>query len=142
MSVDPKAMAAALESCANFIDAGGYGDGDHELAHKLVTHARALLAGEGPVLSSGEGNSVDAGAAPLVAGQPDYTAMDGPELLRALRDDGSKWATAFCQHAKKLGYGEIADDWMTGWFANAIESSHDLRMRRTLERPSGMEIKS
>jgi hypothetical protein len=64
----------------------------------------------------------------------DYTAMNGPELLSALGDRGFKWAKAFCQQAKKLGYGDIDEDWVTGWFANAIESSHDLRMRRTLER--------
>lgn len=57
----------------------------------------------------------------------DYTIMSGPELLSACRDDGSKWATAFCQHAKKLGYGDIDEGWMTGWFANAIEHSHDVR---------------
>ena len=65
---------------------------------------------------------------------PDYTAMDGPTLLRELRDDGQKWADAFCQHAAKLGLNDIDRDWMTGWFANAIESSHDLRLRRTLAR--------
>lgn len=64
----------------------------------------------------------------------DYTAMTGPELLAALQDDGAKWARAFCQHAKKLGYGDIDEAWMLGWFANAIESSHDFRKRRTLAR--------
>jgi hypothetical protein len=65
---------------------------------------------------------------------PDYTAMDGPQLLSAMGDDAAKWADAFCQHAKKLGHGDIDEGWMIGWFANAIESSHDLRMRRTRAR--------
>jgi hypothetical protein len=66
----------------------------------------------------------------------DYTAMNGPELLRACGDSGAKWAEAFCQHAKALSFYSISQerDWIEGWFANAIESSHDLRMRRTLER--------
>jgi hypothetical protein len=63
---------------------------------------------------------------------PDYTAMDGPQLLSAMGDDAAKWADAFCQHAKKLGHGDIDEGWMIG--ANAIESSHDLRMRRTRAR--------
>lgn len=57
----------------------------------------------------------------------DYTAMNGPDMLAACRDDGSKWADAFCQHAKKLGIEGIDQDWMVGWFANAIEHSHDVR---------------
>lgn len=57
----------------------------------------------------------------------DYTAMSGPELLDALRDDGAKWAAAFCQSAKKLGHGDIDESWVAGWFANAIEHSHDVR---------------
>lgn len=65
----------------------------------------------------------------------DYTAMDGPTLLAACGDSGAKWAAAFCQHAEKRGISKIDEDWMMGWFANAIESSHDLRMRRTLARP-------
>jgi hypothetical protein len=69
----------------------------------------------------------------------DYTKMDGGQMLAALGDDGHKWAEAFCQHAKKIGYGDIDHAWMTGWFANAIESSHDLRQRRTLRRPAAAE---
>jgi hypothetical protein len=57
----------------------------------------------------------------------DYTIMTGPELLSSCRDDGAKWAAAFCQQAKKLGHGDIDHNWMTGWFANAIEHSYDVR---------------
>lgn len=55
----------------------------------------------------------------------DYTTMSGPELLAACRDDASKWTDAFMQHMAKNG----PPDWgtMIGWFANAIEHSHDVR---------------
>jgi hypothetical protein len=56
----------------------------------------------------------------------DFTAMSGPEMLAACRDDATKWAAAFCQHAKKRGQ-DIDEEWMVGWFANAIEHSHDVR---------------
>ena len=58
----------------------------------------------------------------------DYTALDGPKLLQACRDDGSKWAAAFCQHAKKYQGLDVDEGWMIGWFANAIEHSHDVRI--------------
>jgi len=54
---------------------------------------------------------------------PEHTLPD------RLGDDGSKWAEAFCQHARKLGH-EIDEGWMIGWFANAIEASWDARTRR------------
>lgn len=57
----------------------------------------------------------------------DYTAMEGPELLAACADKGIKWAAAFNQHAIKLGYQPMDEDWLMGWFANAIEHSYDVR---------------
>lgn len=60
--------------------------------------------------------------------QPDYTAMEGGKLIAALGDDATKWAAAFCQHAERIGH-VIDEGWMIGWFANAIECSHDLRTR-------------
>lgn len=62
---------------------------------------------------------------------PDYTAMSGPQLLAELGDNAAAWAAAFCQHAKKLGHGDIDEGWMIGWFANAIENSTDVRRRRS-----------
>lgn len=56
----------------------------------------------------------------------DYTKLEGPELLAECRDDATKWAAAFCQHAKALGH-DIDEGWMMVWFANAIEHSHDVR---------------
>jgi hypothetical protein len=63
------------------------------------------------------------GSSPVV---PDFTAMDGPALLEACGADAAKWAAAFCQHAKKLGHGDIDEGWMICWFANAIMHSHDV----------------
>ena len=63
---------------------------------------------------------------------PDYTAMDAVSLLAALGDDASKWATAFRQTAIRLGYSDMDEGWLIGWFANAIENSHDVRYRRSL----------
>jgi len=62
------------------------------------------------------------------SGEVDYAAMDEPELLHALGDDGRKWAEAFCQIAQTLGHGDLDVGWMTGWFANAIEHSHAVRV--------------
>lgn len=62
-----------------------------------------------------------------MADKPDYTEMDGPALLAALRDDGMKWAVAFNQHAVQLGYSEMDEGWLCSWFANAIEHSTDVR---------------
>lgn len=56
----------------------------------------------------------------------DYTDLDAPSLLNECKDDASKWAAAFCQHAKAHGL-DIDEGWMIGWFANAIEHSHDVR---------------
>lgn len=61
---------------------------------------------------------------------PDYVGMTGPQLLEALGDDASKWAAAFCQHAKTFNHSDIDEGWMISWFANAIEHSHDVRGRR------------
>ncbi len=55
-----------------------------------------------------------------------YTALDGPALLRVCKDDGRKWAEAFCQHVK-VHNPTLDTDYMTGWFANAIETAHDHR---------------
>lgn len=59
--------------------------------------------------------------------QVDFDAMDGTELLAYCGDSGMKWAEAFCHTAKKLGYSDMDEDWVFGWFANAIEHSRDVR---------------
>lgn len=57
------------------------------------------------------------------------TETDG-QLLARLGDDASKWAAEFRQTAIRLGYSDMDEDWLMGWFANAIEHSYDLRSRR------------
>jgi len=92
---------------------------------ELVARAHAIRDAGSDVLDlAGFWPLIEVAAANLPA--PDYTAMSGPELLHTCRDDGHKWATAFCQHAKKQGHN-IDHGWMVGWFANAIEHSHDVR---------------
>lgn len=70
----------------------------------------------------------------------DYTKMDGPALQEACGDRAELWAEAFVQHMSKIGIGRLSDadtmEWLTGWFANAIEQSHTVRMRRHLAEPS------
>jgi hypothetical protein len=52
----------------------------------------------------------------------DYAVFGEAELLSILGDDASKWAAAFCQAAAKLGH-RLDEQWMTTWFANAIETA-------------------
>ncbi len=63
-------------------------------------------------------------------GTIDYTAIEGHLLGGVLGDDAAKWARAFCQHVKKIEGVDLDEDWLIGWFANAIEVSFDKRMRR------------
>lgn len=61
----------------------------------------------------------------------DYTTMRDTDLLEACGDDGRVWAAAFCQCARKLGVTGVDEEWMTTWFANAIEAACDKRLRDT-----------
>ena len=61
---------------------------------------------------------------------PDYFGMDSASLLNELGDDASKWAAAFRQIAVKIGYSDMDEGWLIGWFANAIEHSSDVRRWR------------
>lgn len=60
--------------------------------------------------------------------------MTAPQMLEACGDDAMQWSRAFCQIAKSRGIdlGDDPEGWMVGWFANAIEYSHDVRGRRSL----------
>lgn len=63
----------------------------------------------------------------------DYVAMQSGDLLKALGDDASKWAGAFVQYARRVrdrGDDILDEDWLTTWFANAIEHSSDVRRWR------------
>lgn len=61
----------------------------------------------------------------------DYASMTEQELLNAVGDDASKWAAAFRQVALRLGYSDMDEGWLIGWFANAIEHSSDVRTWRS-----------
>jgi len=59
-----------------------------------------------------------------------YAYMESSDLLEELGDDAAKWARAFNQMAEKLEYSRMDEGWLIGWFANAIEHSHSLRMEK------------
>lgn len=56
---------------------------------------------------------------------PDYTEMEGHQMVEALGVDAVKWADAFNQHAVKLGYSDMDSGWLIGWFANSMMQMHD-----------------
>lgn len=74
---------------------------------------------------------------PVEKPQMDYTAMSGPEMLNAVRDDAMRWAEAFCQMKKKWNWRleDIDEGLMVGWFANAIEHSDMTRQKARNEIP-------
>jgi hypothetical protein len=53
-------------------------------------------------------------------------------------DDAAKWAKAFCDRYEVRHGHKINESMMTGWFANAIEHSHDLRSGRIDEAPAAV----
>ena len=55
--------------------------------------------------------------------------MEDGELLNYMGDDAAKWAAEFCKIARDKGL-DIDEGWMLGWFANAIEHSNLVRMKR------------
>lgn len=63
---------------------------------------------------------------------PDVDPTDGmstPELLAYLGTDGMKWATSFLHHQVRVeAHGDNPHDvgWVTGWFANAIETARNV----------------
>jgi hypothetical protein len=44
------------------------------------------------------------------------------EMLERLGTNGAKWAAEFRATAIRLGYSDMDEGWLIGWFANAIES--------------------
>lgn len=47
--------------------------------------------------------------------------------LNRLGDNGQKWAQEFRATALRLGYSDMDEGWLIGWFADAIEHSNDVR---------------
>jgi hypothetical protein len=51
--------------------------------------------------------------------------MTDSEMLAKMGTDGSKWAAEFRRIALELGYSDMDEGWLIGWFANAIEMGRD-----------------
>ena len=45
------------------------------------------------------------------------------QFLARVGTDARKWAEAFHQTALRLGYSDMDEGWLIGWFANAIEAA-------------------
>lgn len=52
------------------------------------------------------------------------------DLLGRLRDDAALWAAEFRATALRLGYSDMDEGWLIGWFANAIENTEITRRGR------------
>ncbi len=61
----------------------------------------------------------------------------GFEIIKECGDDASKWAKRFRETAIKLGYSDMDEGWLIGWFANAIEAAHDKRTRCRIQVEEG-----
>lgn len=59
-----------------------------------------------------------------------YAHLEDWKLLEELGDDARKWAEAFCEIVRENKIDPLDVDFMTGWFANAIEHSSDTRTWR------------
>ncbi len=57
--------------------------------------------------------------------------MTGREMLDYMADDAGKWAAEFCKIARDHGH-HLDEDWVIGWFANAIEHTSAIRVRAAL----------
>lgn len=64
---------------------------------------------------------------PGAGSEDEADAESGSEFLKRMGDDASKWAAEFRKIAIKLGYGDMPEDWLIVWFANAIENSSNVR---------------
>jgi hypothetical protein len=48
-----------------------------------------------------------------------------PDMLARLGADGKLWAEEFNKTAQSLGYPEMDEGWLLGWFCNAIMAGYD-----------------
>jgi hypothetical protein len=60
----------------------------------------------------------------------DQTTETDGQLLQRLGVDAAKWAAEFRKTALRLGYSDMDEGWLIGWFANAIEYSYHVRTCR------------
>lgn len=47
------------------------------------------------------------------------------ELLQRMGASGAVWAAEFNKVAVTLGYSDMDEGWLIGWFANAIEAGRN-----------------
>lgn len=47
------------------------------------------------------------------------------QFLERLGMDGAKWAAEFRKTAIRLGYSDMDEGWLIGWFCNAIMAGYD-----------------
>jgi hypothetical protein len=47
------------------------------------------------------------------------------DMLERLGMDGVKWAAEFRTTALRLGYSDMDEGWLVGWFCNAIMAGYD-----------------
>ncbi len=76
---------------------------------------RALIAALAPASGGVEAPAEDAAAKGETAG----------EMLDRLGMDGAKWAAEFRTTALRLGYSDMDEGWLIGWFCNAIMAGYD-----------------
>ncbi|CAH1665458.1 MULTISPECIES: hypothetical protein [unclassified Chelatococcus] len=55
----------------------------------------------------------------------DFASESDGDFLERIGLDAAKWAHEFRTIAKRLGYSDMDEDWLIGWFANAIERGRD-----------------
>lgn len=56
------------------------------------------------------------------------------DFLARIGTDATKWAAEFRKIAVNLGYSDMDEGWLIGWFANAIEAGGDRERRFSQER--------
>lgn len=58
--------------------------------------------------------------------------MTDYETLEYCGADAAKWAEQFRLTAIRLGYSDMDEGWLIGWFANAIETAAQVRREKAL----------
>ena len=55
--------------------------------------------------------------------EPMWLEETGAQLVSRLGVDAGLWAAEFRKVALRLGYSDMDEGWLIGWFANAIEAA-------------------
>jgi hypothetical protein len=83
---------------------------------------------------------VDDSLAADPAVKPAQKESDG-DMLDRLGMDGVKWAAEFRTTALRLGYSDMDEGWLIGWFCNAIMAGYDRRKPTLAEALEVPEVK-